>query len=168
MPALVNLLGKKFGRLRVIEPVDSDSPHMYWKCLCDCGNIVNVRGQNLREGVTKSCGCLRSELSSKRAKKKFGSSPLQKKVRRLWWSMIMRCFNKNNAGYKNYGARGITVCDEWHNSRIAFYDYVSKLEHFGEEGYSLDRINNDGNYEPGNVRWATVKQQSLNRRNNVR
>ena len=78
--------------------------------------------------------------------------------------MIQRCTNPNQIRFKDYGGRGIKVCDEWLNSFEAFYDHVSQLPHFGEEGYSLDRINNNGNYEPGNVRWATAAEQVKNRR----
>ena len=81
-----------------------------------------------------------------------------------WCNMKQRCNNKNYFQYEYYGGRGITVCDEWQNSFEAFYEHVSQLPHYGEEGYSLDRINNDGNYEPGNVRWATRKEQMNNRR----
>lgn len=81
--------------------------------------------------------------------------------------MNHRCFNENDKNFSNYGGRGITVCDEWRKDFVAFYEYVSKLEHFGEDGYSLDRINNDGNYEPGNVRWANRVEQGRNKRNNV-
>lgn len=79
--------------------------------------------------------------------------------------MRSRCTNPNSTGYKNWGGRGIKVCDEWLNSFDAFYDYVSKLPHFGEKGRQLDRINNDGNYEPNNVRWATRSEQMRNSRN---
>ena len=81
--------------------------------------------------------------------------------------MKARCFNPNRRGFCNYGGRGITVCDEWRDNFQAFFDCVSKLEHFGEEGYSLDRVDVNGNYEPQNVRWATRKEQGRNKRNNV-
>ena len=90
------------------------------------------------------------------------------KLYEVWCSMKQRCFNPNNKRYKTYGGRGITVCEEWRNDFKTFYDYVSKLPHFGEEGRSIDRINNNGNYEPGNVRWATRKTQANNQQNTIR
>lgn len=88
----------------------------------------------------------------------------QSPIYRKWHDMKTRCYYSGNISYKNYGGRGITVCEEWRNSFQAFYDYVSQLPHYGEPGYSLDRIDNDGNYEPGNVRWATKLMQMNNRR----
>ena len=83
---------------------------------------------------------------------------------RIWLNMKNRCYNPRTPRFHDYGGRGITVCDEWKDNFQAFYDYVSQLSHYGEEGYTLDRINNEGNYEPGNVRWATKKEQASNRR----
>ena len=98
--------------------------------------------------------------------KKHGLS--KTKIYKVWCDMRERCFNPKKDRYPNYGGRGITVCDEWAGSDdfVAFYNYVSKLDHFGEEGYTLDRINNDGNYEPSNVRWATDTQQRRSRTDN--
>ena len=116
-------------------------------------------GKLLLNGVTRSCGCYRQELMTK-----HGLS--RTKIYRTWSDMRSRCHNPNDTGFKNYGERGIAVCDEWRNDFVAFYEYVSKLEHFGEEGYSLDRINVNGNYEPGNLRWATDAEQRRNRTDN--
>lgn len=88
----------------------------------------------------------------------------ESKIYSVWENMKTRCFNIKSKDYPGYGARGITVCPEWKNDFQAFYDCVSQLAHFGEAGYSLDRIDNDGNYEPGNVRWTTAKEQANNRR----
>lgn len=91
----------------------------------------------------------------------------QTKIYKEWAHMKQRCFYEKDRMYYRYGARGITVCNEWKNSFEAFYKYVSKLPHYGEKCYSLDRINNDGNYEPGNVQWATAKAQIKNRSNAI-
>ena len=90
------------------------------------------------------------------------------KIWHVWQGMKKRCYYKKHKDYKNYGGRGITVCDEWKNDFQTFYDYVSQLQHYGEVGYSLDRINTNSNYEPGNVRWATSKEQRNNRRDSIR
>lgn len=90
------------------------------------------------------------------------------KIYRVWQSMKSRCTRKTDKNFKDYGGRGITVCDEWMNDFQSFYDCVSHLPHFGEEGYSLDRINNEGNYEPGNVKWSTPYEQVHNRRTSQR
>lgn len=92
----------------------------------------------------------------------------QNKYYYAWSMMKQRCENPKNIGYKNYGGRGIKLCDEWRNSFQDYFDYVSALPHFGEPGRTLDRINNDGNYEPGNVRWATRTEQSRNQRSNIK
>lgn len=157
---VVDLTGKRFGKLIVIERAGSKCGHAAWLCQCDCGNQIIAVGNNLQKR-TNSCGCYQKEMA-KKTKTTHGKS--HSKLHYIWISMKMRCFNPKDKGFKNYGGRGITVCDEWKESFESFYNYASKLPHFGEEGYSIDRINNDGNYEPGNVRWATRKEQNLNRR----
>lgn len=157
---LQDLTGQKFGRLMVIGrygkyKFPSGQQQIIWLCECECGNKLKVFARNLKTGNTQSCGCLRQDIGTKHGL--WGS-----KVYKCWGNMLSRCFNPNMTEYKHWGGRGITVCDEWRNDFKAFYDYVSKLQHFGEKGYSLDRINNDGNYEPNNVRWATAKEQSNN------
>jgi hypothetical protein len=103
-------------------------------------------------------------MNESRGKSRITHHKSSEKIYLAWQGMRSRCFKRYNKSYKYYGGRGITVCDEWNNSFQAFYDYVSQLPHFGEKGYSLDRIDNDGNYEPNNVRWATQKEQCNNRR----
>lgn len=158
----INLMGQRFGRLTVVEQNLAAKNGSYtWICKCDCGNITKpIRGDCLRNGHRKSCGCIKKEVCGKFTT--HGKSESQPYT--TWTMMKQRCFNPHACGFQNYGGRGITVCDEWKDNFQAFYDYVSKLPHFGEVGYSLDRINNDGNYEPGNVRWATRYEQQNNRR----
>lgn len=159
MPKFIDLTGMKFGRLTVIEraPENTKDGHPRWLCKCECGNTCVVDGKNLRRGDTKSCGCLYGQ----------NHEMSHSKIYRTWKDIKTRCFSPNCKNYHNYGGRGITMFPEWINDFQKFYDYVSKLPHFGEEGYTLDRINNDGNYEPDNLRWADSKTQRRNRRNNI-
>ena len=154
-----NLTGKKFGRLTVVEYAGTNKHNQsMWKCRCDCGSERIVAGRHLVSGHTISCGKHARYLQHGQRHTKLYS---------VWLSMKNRCNNTIAHEYSRYGGRGIKVCGEWQSDFQAFYDYVSKLPHFGEKGYSLDRIDNDGNYEPGNVRWATHKEQSNNKSTNV-
>ena len=162
MSKLIDLAGQKFGMLTAIEKEGRNSQgNAMWKCTCECGNSCTVRSVDLRNGNTKSCGCYRNTLTTKR-KTRHGMAGT--KIHDLWCNMKQRCFCESAPHFQGYGGRGIKVCDEWKDDFQAFYDYVSQLPHFNEDGYSLDRINNDGNYEPNNVRWATAKEQANNRR----
>jgi|GEM_PF-2384486 len=128
-----------------------------WRCVCDCGTVRDVQGYNLSSGKTNSCGCFSADVAS-RNNKKHG---MRKSTEyRIWSLMIQRCHNKNNPGYRNWGSRGIKVCDAWLESFENFYKDMGRRP----DGTSLDRIDNDGNYEPSNCRWATKRQQTLNRR----
>lgn len=164
MGRIKDLTGKRFGRLTVIEFAGTKGRNAFWKCQCDCGRVIVVKSCYLTSGDTKSCGCLKLErVASLTAKHKMSKT----KIFNVWAGILGRCFNRNDSKFADYGGRGITVCDEWRKDFVAFYEHVSKLEHFGEDGYSLDRIDNDGNYEPANVRWATPTEQSRNKRNNI-
>ena len=157
---LKDLTGQKFGRLTVLERTGSDErKNATWRCRCTCGNECIVTGHRLKSGETKSCGCWIYEFCKTHGKSKT-------KLYQTWADMKGRCLNKNNVQFPNYGGRGISVFSEWLNDFNAFFDYVSNLPHFGEKGYTLDRINNNGNYEPGNLRWADVKTQNRNTRQN--
>ena len=161
---MYDLTGMTFGKLTVLErdnnkPRKKNSP-IYWLCRCECGNICSVSGTRLRFDETKSCGCYRKEFAKKHGMK--GT-----KIYQTWADMKARCYNPKHKEYPRYGGRGIKVCERWHKFEN-FYEDVSKLPHFNEDGYTLDRIDVNGNYEPGNVRWATKKQQANNMRRNVK
>ena len=163
MGKFIDLTGQRFGLLIVKSKSYSDqNGKTVWNCVCDCGHETLVRTGDLRNGHTTSCGCHRRKAIIKSITK---HGLRHTKIYHKWLDMKQRCFNPKNHRFDDWGGRGITVCDEWKNSFEAFYDYVSKLPHFGETGYSLDRINNDGNYEPGNVKWSTTKEQNNNKRN---
>jgi hypothetical protein len=156
---IVDMTGLTFGRLTAIRYVGRSR----WLCQCRCGAIAEVDGGSMRIGTTKSCGCLLKEARrNNEHNKKHGMRGTS--TYHIWTSMKQRCYNEKAINYHNYGGRGIKVCDRWLNS---FENFLSDM---GErpEGKSLDRYpDNDGNYEPGNCRWASSKTQCRNRRNNV-
>jgi len=159
---LINLAGKVFGRLTVIQQLSSQRGHIRWLCQCLCGEILPVQGTNLKSGASQSCGCLKNEVTSK-IKSKHGCSHKNITLTYVSWkAMRNRCLNPNNSSYKNYGGRGITITEAWS-------DFSNFLADMGERlsvSYTLDRIHNDGNYEKENCKWATRYEQCNNKRNN--
>ena len=161
---IVNLVGQRFGRLLVLEEdMTNNKKKAKWICKCDCGNITSVYGYNLKNGNTKSCGCQYADRKGKKNPAYKQNAISRHMLSATWYNMNQRCFNPNATEYSSYGGRGITVCEEWKNDFWKFVDYATKLENYGEEGRTLDRINNNGNYEPGNIRWVTKEQQYQNR-----
>lgn len=157
-----DLTGKEFGRLTALGPIGkTNARKILWLCRCACQNEISVTTGDLCSGSAQSCGCLRRERTSI-ANTKHGMS--ETAIYSIWENMIKRCENPNNTAYKDYGGRGIQVCQEWRNSFDLFYSHVSKLPNFGEKGYTLDRSDNSQGYFAGNVRWATRKEQANNRR----
>lgn len=148
--------GVVYGRLTVIEK-DEDLQRASWLCKCECGKIKSIRQDHLRSGRTVSCGCHKVELSTKRLMT-HGKS--KTRTYRIWRDMINRCHYENYPERHLYGGRGIIVCDRW---RFSFDNFIADMGEAGD-GLSIDRINTNGNYEPGNCKWSTPKEQALNRR----
>jgi hypothetical protein len=163
MPNLVDLTGKRFGRLIPIKRVENGHfGRVRWLCQCDCGRQSVVYKYRLSEGKTRSCGCLYRETAGARTRT-HGLS--KTKVYRTWQNMKKRCLNPTRPKWRrDYFDRGIRIHPDWIRSFEAFYRHVGDPP---TPKHSLDRINNHGNYEPGNVRWATGREQRLNSRTHV-
>lgn len=155
MSTPLELKGRRFGRLQVLDRAPPGKRRgSYWKCLCDCGTLHTAFVQDLVTGGTSSCGCLSKETKRNYVHGLFGTRTYQ-----TWHLMMARCYNPKDRSYPRYGGRGIAVCERWH-------DLLQFVGDVGERpaGLTLGRINNDGNYEPGNVRWEAPTQQANNRR----
>lgn len=168
IPKDINLIGKRFSKLKVIKRIENDKyGNSRWLCECDCGKITKVLGTHLRSNHTKSCGCLQAQ-SCKNIKHKPKHGMIKTRIYRIWNGMKNRT-NENSrfkeTQYKNYSGRNIKICEDWKNNFVSFYNWA--ISNGYQDNLTIDRIDVDGDYEPNNCRWVTMKEQQNNKRNNT-
>jgi len=165
MSKIIDLTGQVFGELLVMDIFKRDRYGIYWSCECSCGKFTIVRGSHLRQGKTGSCGCKQgNHLPVIKHGHAMGRDKKASPEYYTWLAMMARCRNPKTKHYRLYGGRGITVCERW----LKFENFLLDMGLRPSDKYSLDRYpNKDGNYEPGNCRWATIFEQNSNKNNNV-
>lgn len=162
MGQLLDLVGQKFFRLTVLKFMGTIKGVSHFLCVCECGTEKIIRSNNLISGDTKSCGCWNRELVSNQ---KTGLNISNNKLYRVWGDMKSRCNNSNDTCFKNYGGRGIKVCNEWEESSESFGEWA--LSNGYRKGLTIDRVDNEGGYSPDNCKWSTGDEQRRNMRSNV-
>lgn len=161
MGKFIDRTGQVFGRLTVTQ-LHSKVPHpTRWKCICVCGKEVIVIGADLQKGLTQSCGCLRREKAASMFTK---HGKARGSTYKAWLNMVQRCQNEKHPRYSNWGGRGISVCERWQ----IFENFLEDMGEKPSPELTIERIDNDGNYEPGNCKWATMAEQNWNKRNTIR
>jgi hypothetical protein len=160
LPNFENLEGQRFGKLLVIDRAENIKGRTAWLCACDCGKETIVLGKQLKNKMAKSCGCLRTEkLLARTVKHMATSNGKQTSEYKCWAGMKKRCYNPKNKEYKNYGGRGIKVCDRWQS----FENFLADMGYKPSPEYSIERKNVGGDYEPGNCIWIPLSEQCDNK-----